>query len=759
MNASRSFPASSATCRRSRSIALATVLSLTILPLARAVTVDGVRDADEYDAALHVQTETTTWGENNTLANIHVKQEGGTLNVFLGGRTWDNAFLLFIDSKPGGNNFIPNNLIADGGDAYQINNLGSDATSGMTFEEGFEPDYAVRVAASNAGTSAWVNFFRFATGEAFYLGEAESGTISGQAVTAGRVVWQSVSGPYADVDRGVELALSISGLGVPTGSGQPVKVMAMLVNGGSTWGSNQTLGSLPAGSGDLRDGLKTTNFDTVADPQTLETTVENSDLDGDGDPDATDPDDDNDGLEDTVETNTGIFVSASDTGSDPRQADTDADGYNDGAEVDGTALGYASDPNIANHTLMAVPGDFNLPTAWDPTGSSMPSNSMTQAGTSLTDQYAWTLDFDFRTPGTRITYKFAAGTWAQSWGGSGTPGTVIVGGSNLTAQVGASGLNRFTLNTATRTCSFERAVFADDASFLAGYGLAGDPDGDADGDGVPNAAERTANTDPTAADSDGDGTTDGADADPLVPAPRDVVFQVNMRPAIFCGYFDPNLHQVSVIGQYWSDWATDSGLLLSDDDLDGVYTGTVSMNGYAGLDFGPYKFFSDSGAPNSGYETGDNRTTVLGPSGVTQTLEVATFRTSNAYGEWADAHGLTTANVAGSSDPDGDGATNLQEFIFGGNPMAPDTISSQIGTSGSYVRVTFIVRTADVTYWVEQNPDLGASPGWTDTGAYLYPDPDQTGVPGDYQRVWADILPSGPRSFLRLQGSTMLLVP
>jgi hypothetical protein len=57
------------------------------------------------------------------------------------------------------------------------------------------------------------------------------------------------------------------------------------------------------------------------------------DRDGDGIQAFLDDDDDGDGLFDVVETNTGIFVSASDTGTDPLKHDSDGDGLSDGFEV------------------------------------------------------------------------------------------------------------------------------------------------------------------------------------------------------------------------------------------------------------------------------------------------------------------------------------------------------------------------------------------------------------------------------------------
>jgi hypothetical protein len=74
------------------------------------------------------------------------------------------------------------------------------------------------------------------------------------------------------------------------------------------------------------------------------------DNESDGLGDACDQDDDDDTLLDVYETNTGTFVSATDTGSNPFLADTDADGFDDGVEV---AAG--TDPNDAGSFPISVP--------------------------------------------------------------------------------------------------------------------------------------------------------------------------------------------------------------------------------------------------------------------------------------------------------------------------------------------------------------------------------------------------------------------
>lgn len=66
--------------------------------------------------------------------------------------------------------------------------------------------------------------------------------------------------------------------------------------------------------------------------------------------DPLDPDTDGDGLLDSVETNTGTYVSVTDTGTDPLVADSDADSWDDGVEVE-----MGSDPNDPSSSPPTLP--------------------------------------------------------------------------------------------------------------------------------------------------------------------------------------------------------------------------------------------------------------------------------------------------------------------------------------------------------------------------------------------------------------------
>ena len=620
---------------------------------ASAVIVDGVLDVGEGYTQQSVQTITSNWGANNTLAAIHTVEDGAELSVFVAGRVQGdpgNAILLFIDSKPGGVSFIPNNLITTGGEEFTINNLGSSDSAGFAFESGFEPDYAVRIFGDGAGTNAYVNRYNLQTGVRSYVGETVNNALGAPSgfISDIRTSWFDVPVDPATAVNGVEMSLSLGALGVPFGSGQPVKLMAVLVNDGSSFGSNQVLGSKST-SDDLAGGVNAYDAEADAGTQTISFTVDNNDTDGDGDPNDIDDDDDNDDLLDTVETNNGIFIDENSTGTDPLVVDTDGDGAWDGEEVLYDFFGFQTDPNKANYSSMAVPGSFN---GWDVAGAS--GNSMTMPDMSFAGQFDWVLDYKFDTLGA-IQYKFAAnGSYINSWGD---------GGNDITSAVNATGIHTFTFNNDSLARSFTRKTFASESEFLAAYGLTAG--GDEDSDNILNEDEFAGNTDPTNADTDGDGVNDDVDPNPLV-ASRDIEFSVNMTIQESLGNFDPNTG--SVVVKFFSGLATGlPDLALTEVGDTGIYTGTLSaFEGPVGSNFGGYKFFNTTaGAPNSGYEEGDDRNFALGDAGVTQTLPTVYFsglETLPGYTAWADAN-------AGGQGPDQDfdldGVPNGVEYFMG----------------------------------------------------------------------------------------------
>jgi hypothetical protein len=454
------------------------------------ITVDGTKEA-AYGTALSVQT-LSGWGDNKYLASLSAVQQGASLYVFVAGRPQGEAFILFVDSKPGGPSFIPNNLITGGGEEWCINNFGLSASAGMTFESGFQPDYAIRIFGDGGGgTGAYVAIYPLAVGSSRSdLGDSGSAAgVSGGPITLAKTIWQNVTSA-SDADKGVEIQLSLAGLGVPNGTGQPVKFMAFLVNGGSDYASKHVLGPLPAGSGDLAGNLKTTDFNTVAGTQTISMTVDNTDSDGDNIPDATDPDDDNDGLTDVQEET---------LGTNPLLADTDGDGFNDGDEVNGTSsLGRVTSPLKKNYATMTVAGNFQSPETFQavPYPTNAPVNVMTRVSG---EEFAYTLNYNFRTVG-NIEAKFAAGSWTQNWGGTTNSTSVAVsGGSNIPLTVAGTGFHTFSFNHDTLVYSFARTVFADFAAYAAAYALTGDESADQDSDGITNGTEFTNNTDPTRA--------------------------------------------------------------------------------------------------------------------------------------------------------------------------------------------------------------------------------------------------------------------
>lgn len=463
-------------------------------------------------------------------------------------------------------------------------------------------------------------------------------------------------------------------------------------------------------------------------------------------------DSDTDGLKDGEENLTGTYVDATHTGSNPMDTDSDNDGVNDGDEVlldPEDPLDYVRDPNHYNYAKITVPGGFNTPNAWNQLGDSVPSNTMSVAGQGVAEQFQWDLDYRFATPKSTFEHKFTIGSWDTNWGTGPAAGIAALnGGGNFNRTVAASGIHRFSFNTATRAHSFTRVTFPDVAAYLAAYGLAAGAD--QDGDGLNNEAEFTKNSDPYHVDTDGDGLNDDTDPDPVVVAPesRQILFQVNMSVMTSQGNFTPGTSVVRVIGQF-EGWDTNAGVVLADADADGIYTGTYTAEGFAGSSFGNYKFFINGG-PNGGYETGADRTFNLGAANVQQVLPVVYFSNIQppaGYDAWiATFAGLSDTSRGG--DPDQDGSTNEQEFHFGTSPAANNgsLMTTTQGPTGLTIR--WLQRTAGVTYTLQENADLAGD--WTTSPIDPSTAADQAGVPADYVRREAVIPMEGLRNLLRV---------
>jgi hypothetical protein len=699
-----------------------------------AFTVDGIRTpATESGYTVRaVQSIQSSGGQENVLANLHSAVTAANLRLFIGGRArFDNAILLFIDSKAGGvpldgqgRPFIPNNLIQSAEFGSMINHLGASATEGMRFENGFRPDYAIRI--QGVGDfDAPVHRFDLQAGTAHAVGNAVPAIVGGGFISAIRCNWVDVFGNYQDAVNGVEMSLNLPLMGVATGSGT-IKVLAMLVNSDSLTASNQTLGALTPAEGLTRPAIgATAPFDFETEPASQALTLPAG---------YSVSDSDDDGLPDADETNDGIYLSATATGSDPLNPDTDGDSFEDGDEVsNNTALGFASNPNIANYPRIWAPGNFTSPAFVAGDG-----NEMTRQGTDLVQQYQWQRDYRITNTsflGT-IRFKFTAGgSPAINWGPGPAAGSVASNNNDINGSAPATGFYQIGFDQASLTYTFGRKVFPDSASFLAAYGLDAGVDGDFDG--ILNENEFAANTDPTRADSDNDGINDLLDPQPLL-AVRDIVFKVNMSLQTGIGAFNPAVDSVKV--RFFDGLAAPGELALSPVG-GGVYTGTLAgVEGGAGLPFGGYKFAIVKPDPNPVVSEDSilNRNFNLGTAHVTQQLAEVFFddfvgEGSPAYETWAEQ--FETHPGGPKLNPDKDAYTNYEEFAFGGDPHASEGSLIGLVRDGEFLIVSWNEHNSgNVYYDPEQSPDL--TPGsWVfpEDGNFVFP-ADEAVAPEGYSR-------------------------
>ncbi|HCM73014.1 MAG TPA: PEP-CTERM sorting domain-containing protein [Fimbriimonadaceae bacterium] len=244
-------------------------LAITLLALgaiaanAAAVVVDGTAEA-AYGSALFTQQNTTQFGNNtdnsfNTANGSEIDQafglnDGTNFAFTVAGNLESNfnKFVVFIDSKAGGFNTITNTN-ASGDDFGWLNGN----AAGLTFDTGFDADYAIWI--RHDGTNSFMTFAELGAGGDLETGGFATGSLFTGALTSMRLNNSNVGGVVgggggqsvpdgSGVVTGWEFQMALSTIGATAGS--DIKV-AGFVNSGGNFMSNQVIGGLPLGTGNL----------------------------------------------------------------------------------------------------------------------------------------------------------------------------------------------------------------------------------------------------------------------------------------------------------------------------------------------------------------------------------------------------------------------------------------------------------------------------------------------------------------------------
>jgi hypothetical protein len=123
----------------------------------------------------------------------------------------------------------------------------------------------------------------------------------------------------------------------------------------------------------------------------------------------------------------------------------------------------------------------------------------------------------------------------------------------------------------------------------------------------------------------------------------------------------------------------------------------------------------------------------------------------DAFGQWADHHGLLGADRDENADPDGDGLSNMREYAFGGNPVAPDTEAWLVSQDAANLVFSWLQRAdGSVSYTLLEHGDLVAGP-WLPSVVPIEPATGPAPPPG---YGWVRIsVPSAGKKFFRVQAT------
>jgi hypothetical protein len=263
---------------RNRALTSSAAILLGLLSsLAFAQTIDGTKDSI-YGSALSVQTIQTGFGDNFSEWNAAYGRLTTTdLSLMFTGNLEGNfnKLEIFIDSS----NAVTSNVFNSAGN----DNAGN--MDGMTFDTAFTPDYHLIIRRGNANNTDLfdIDFADLGAGAFTQYLDAGAGSndmvsgSTGTGVNTAAILFgfdnsnmAGIGGSAGDaadqaaaqaVTTGLELQLSLADLGNPVG---PIRVMLLQNNQGHDFLSNQTLGGLPVGTGNLGgtpSGIDFSSFD------------------------------------------------------------------------------------------------------------------------------------------------------------------------------------------------------------------------------------------------------------------------------------------------------------------------------------------------------------------------------------------------------------------------------------------------------------------------------------------------------------------
>lgn len=226
--------------------------------------IDGVKEAN-YGAALAVQSVDTGFGNaaggnvqtasGSELDAAYARTSGADLNMMLTGNLESNfnKLEIFIDFRAGGMNTLDGSI------------PGAGALTGLTFDADFSADLWISVTCGGGPFGVYVNAWELGVGSpSDYLGSnSGSGALGGggnnwlglalgldnsNGAGIGGGNGAANAAAALAVSTGVEISIPLAFFG---GSVNGAKVSAMINGGGHDYLSNQVLGGLPAGTGNL----------------------------------------------------------------------------------------------------------------------------------------------------------------------------------------------------------------------------------------------------------------------------------------------------------------------------------------------------------------------------------------------------------------------------------------------------------------------------------------------------------------------------